>query len=103
MAKLPHIPEGMNSGLVLPNLGQIASDSQFPAYLRMAAMDIASERYSTVGSILSNMCPQDLGSILNSWMGQVSNAAQDVEDDGAIIMRVSNPAVFSYMLFTVMV
>lgn len=103
MAKPPQIPEGMNRNFVLPNITQIVSDSQFPAYLRMAAMDISSDSYSTVGSILANMCPQDLASVLGSWLHQLDQARESAEEDGALVMRISNPIVFSYMIFTVLV
>lgn len=105
MDKLPKFPDGINSNLLIPDLRKIAGDSQFPAYLRMAAMDISSNSYSTVGSILANMCPQDLGSILNSWLRQLDQARGGIEniEEGRTIMAISSPVTFSYLLFTAMV
>lgn len=107
MAKLPKIPEGMSTNIILPSLGQIVSDNQFPAYLRMAAMDLTGESYSTIGSVLSNMCTQDLCNLSNEWVRQTMKAAEeqdeeDQEEGDAFIMRLSNPATLSYLIFTVM-
>jgi hypothetical protein len=111
MAKLPKIPEGMSTNLPMPSLSQIVVDNQFPAYLRMVAMDLSGESYSTVGSVLSKMCNQDLCSLSNDWVRQTSQAAEeqrgDEEDDGeensAFILRLTNPATLSYLIFTAMI
>jgi hypothetical protein len=110
MATLPKIPEGINSHMNLPSLAQVMHDPQFPAYLRMVAADLYEEPYSTVGSVLSNMCPQDIGSVLGIWLRQLGEVRegqdQDSEEDGEenpLIMPISAPSTFSYMLFTMLV
>lgn len=108
MSNLPKFPSGHNTHIILPSLSQIASNSSFPAYLRMVAMDLARESYATVGSILSNMSPQDAASVLTSWLNQLGNALaerdnQSGEDGDNEVILISSPSTFSFLLFTSLV
>jgi len=111
MSKLPNLPDNMkNVKVILPTLKQIIGNSSFPAYLRLVAADIHQESYATVGSVLANMCPQDIESVLGCWVGQLKSSIEAAEDfdgedgeENPLIVKSSSPAIFDYLMFCMVV